>query len=137
MKHILKVKYYARYTDDFVVISDSKDYLLSLITEISLFLDNELKLTLHPRKIEIRKYSQGVDFLGYVVFPYHTLVRKRTIKRVRRKLNIKMKLYREDKIDKIKLDATLMSYLGVLAHANTYRFSEQIKNEYFLSANND
>lgn len=137
MKHILKVKYYARYTDDFVVISDNKDYLLSLITTISLFLSHELKLTIHPKKIEIRKYSQGVDFLGYVVFPYHTQVRKRTLRRVRRKLDIKMKLYRADQIDKTKLDATLMSYLGVLSHANTYRFSEQIKNEYFLSANDN
>lgn len=75
VKHILKVKYYARYTDDFVVISDSKDYLLSLITEISLFLNHKLKLTIHPKKIEIRKYSQGVDFLGYIVFPYYTKVR--------------------------------------------------------------
>ncbi len=135
VKHVLKVKYYARYTDDFVVISDNKDYLLSLITTISLFLSHELKLTIHPKKIEIRKYSQGIDFLGYVVFPYHTQVRKRTLRRVRRKLDIKVKLYRADKIDKTKLDATLMSYLGVLSHANTYRFSEQIKNEYFLSAN--
>lgn len=137
MKHVLKVKYYARYTDDFVVISDNKDYLLSLITTISLFLSHELKLTIHPKKIEIRKYSQGVDFLGYVVFPYHTQVRKRTLRRVRRKLDIKVKLYRADQIDKTKLDATLMSYLGVLSHANTYRFSEQIKNEYFLSANDN
>jgi hypothetical protein len=137
VKHILKVKYYARYTDDFVVISDSKDYLLSLITEISLFLNHELKLTIHPKKIEIRKYSQGVDFLGYIVFPYYTKVRKRTLKRVRRKLDIKMKLYRADQVDKTKLDATLMSYLGVLSHANTFRFSEQIKNEYFLSVQND
>jgi hypothetical protein len=27
MKHDLKVKYYARYTDDFVIVSESKEYL--------------------------------------------------------------------------------------------------------------
>jgi retron-type reverse transcriptase len=137
MKHILKVKYYARYTDDFVVISEDKEYLVSLITKISLFLSNELKLTLHPKKIEIRKYSQGVDFLGYVVFPHHTKVRKRTMKRAERKIREKVKLYRSDHIDKPKLESTLMSYLGILSHANSYKFSEKIKNEYFLFVNND
>lgn len=136
MKHVLKVTHYARYTDDFVVVSDDKKYLLSLLTQISLFLNTELKISIHPNKIEIRKYSQGVDFLGYVVLPHYTKVRKRTVKRVRRKLGEKMKLYKSDKIDKSRLDATLMSYLGVLSHANTYRFSEEIKNEYFLSVNN-
>lgn len=80
VKHVLKVKHYARYTDDFVIVSESREYLLSLLPQLSDFLNKELKLNMHPNKVEIRKYSEGIDFLGYVIFPHYTKVRKRTVK---------------------------------------------------------
>ncbi len=132
---MLKVKHYARYTDDFVVVSESREYLLSLLPEISEFLNKELKLNIHPKKVEIRRYTEGVDFLGYVVFPHYTKVRKRTVRRISRRINEKTILYRSDKLEKEKLEDTLMSYLGVLSHADTYRFSEGIRNDYFLTSN--
>ena len=107
MKHVLKVKHYARYTDDFVVVSNSKEYLLSLLPQISKFLDKELKLRMHPKKVEIRKYTEGIDFLGYVLFPHYTKVRKRTVRRISRKINEKIKLHKSDQLEKSKLEATL------------------------------
>lgn len=136
MKHELKVKYYARYTDDFVVVNESKDYLIYLIPHISKFLDKSLRLTIHPKKITFHKHTQGIDFLGYVIFPYFTEVRKRTMRRIWRKIEEKIILYKAGSLEKEKLDATLASYLGVLSHANAYRFSEKLKNDYFLSINN-
>jgi RNA-directed DNA polymerase len=133
MKHILKVKHYARYTDDFVVVSDSREYLALLLPKLSHFLSQELKLGIHPQKVEIRKYSDGIDFLGYVIFPHHTKVRKITVRRISRRLNEKATLYKADKLEKEKLEASLMSYLGILSHADTHRFSERIKNEFFIS----
>jgi RNA-directed DNA polymerase len=136
MKHELKVKHYARYTDDFVIVSKDKKYLTSLIPNIKKFLNTELKLGLHPGKVTIRKYTQGVDFLGYVVLPHYTKVRKRTVKRISRRIKEKIILYKSGKLKKEKLDATFMSYLGVLSHADTYGFSEKLKNDYFLSVSN-
>lgn len=136
MKHVLKVKYYARYTDDFVVVSHDREYLVSLISDISKFLNEQLRLGIHPKKITIRKYTHGVDFLGYVAFPNYMRVRKRTMKRILRRIKEKMALYKSGSLEREKLDATLFSYLGVLSHANTYRFSEKLKNDYFLSVNN-
>lgn len=136
MKHDLKVKHYARYTDDFVIVSDSQEYLISLISDISKFLAESLKLTIHPKKITIRKYTHGIDFLGYIAFPHYMRVRKRTMNRISRRLKEKMILYKSGSLEREKLDATLFSYLGVLSHANTHRFSEKLKNDYFLSVNN-
>ena len=135
VKHVLKVKHYARYTDDFVVVSESRECLLSLLPKLVEFLGKELNLKIHPKKVEIRRYTEGVDFLGYVVFPHYTKVRKRTIRRISRRIREKTVLYRSDKLEKEKLEATLMSYLGVLSHADTHRFSEQIRNDYFLMSN--
>jgi len=64
-----QVKYYIRYCDDFIIINDKKEYLEKLILVVDNFLKKTLKLSLHPDKIIIRKYYQGIDFLGYVFFP--------------------------------------------------------------------
>ena len=77
----LKVKYYARYTDDFVIVSDDKNYLEKLIPLIQSFLREKLKLELHPSKVSIRKYRQGIDFLGYVALSHHIALRTKTKKR--------------------------------------------------------
>jgi RNA-directed DNA polymerase len=129
IKHVLKIKYYARYTDDFVIISESKEYLEGLMPKISLYLKENLRLDLHPDKILIRKYSQGVDFLGYIVFPKYRLVRKRTVKRMYHKLRGKVKDYRNGLISELSLKQTLKSYEGVLSHANAHEISEDMKNQ--------
>ncbi|HQB57251.1 MAG TPA: reverse transcriptase/maturase family protein [Candidatus Paceibacterota bacterium] len=136
IKHDLKVKYYARYTDDFVIVSESKEYLVQLLPQIRSFLKEKLKIQIHPKKITITKFGRGIDYLGYVLFPHFTLVRKRTQKRALRKINEKILLYKKEEISKDKVHATLMSYLGVLFHADTFRFSEKLKNEYFFNVSN-
>ena len=50
IKHDLKIKYYLRYADDFIILDSRKDRLESLIKPISQFLDQNLSLELHPRK---------------------------------------------------------------------------------------
>lgn len=129
MKHQLKVRYYARYTDDFVIVSKDKDYLHNLLPKIETFLYNSLGLNLHPDKVEIRKYSQGVDFLGYVIFPNHRIIRKRTKKRIFRKWKETMLKHEKGLISSESFNSTLQSYLGVLSHANAYNLSQELKNE--------
>ncbi len=128
MKHILKVKYYARYTDDFIIVSKNYDYLVNLIKLISDFLGNTLHLKLHPQKVTIRKYSHGIDFLGYIILPHCTLIRKRTLKRIIRKFKNKVEDFRAGKISKDSLNQSLQSYLGILSHANAYGIKQYLKN---------
>lgn len=129
IKHVLKIKHYARYTDDFIIISRDREYLKKLIGPIRDFLEKTLRLDLHPDKILIRKYSHGIDFLGYVILPYHKLIRKRTWKRMVRKFKAKVKDSRLEKITKESVDESLQSYLGILKHANTHKLKEALKNQ--------
>jgi len=117
IKHQLKIKYYIRYCDDFVIISKDKEYLQSLIVKISEFLRDELKLTLHPRKVEIRKISQGIDFLGYVVLPHYKILRTNTKKRILRRITSNIS------------DSTRQSYLGILKHCKGYKISKQVRGD--------
>ncbi|HCY18108.1 TPA: hypothetical protein DHT42_02855 [Candidatus Nomurabacteria bacterium] len=115
VKHKLRVKYYIRYADDFVVLSDSKNYLENLLPKINDFLNESLKLSLHPDKVFIKTIASGVDFLGWVHFPKHRVLRTTTKRRMLKKLKDNPK------------NETLQSYLGLLKHGNAYKLSKIIK----------
>jgi len=132
VKHDLRVKYYARYTDDFVIVSDGHAYLESLVPRISNFLHAHIALSLHPNKVFIRKYQQGVDFLGYIALPHHTAVRAQTRKRIFRKLRTRIAEFKAGNITEAALFGSLNSYLGVLSHANEYKTAEELKNQFWL-----
>ena len=62
IKEKLKIKYYVRYQDDFMLFNQSKEYLKYCKTEIENFLENE-KLKLNP-KTRIYKNTDNFSFLG-------------------------------------------------------------------------
>jgi len=134
VKHNLKVKNYFRYTDDFVIVARNREYLEQLLPHISEFLETKLALRLHPGKILTRPLYQGIDFLGYVVFPKHRLVRTKTRRRIFKKLKRRIAEYHLGRITKSTLEQSLQSYLGVLSHANSYKLSEELKNEFWFES---
>ncbi len=121
MKKELKVKYYIRYCDDFVILSENINYLNELLRYIEKFLIKELKLVLHPNKIEIKKLNQGIDFLGYVVLPHYLVLRTKTKNRVIRKLKIL-----SNNNDVFKYERSKVSYLGVLSHCKSYKVRQKL-----------
>ncbi len=136
VKDELRIKYYIRYADDFIVLSESKAYLEELIPRLEEFLADKLKLSFHPNKIGIRDYYLGIDFLGYVVFPHFILPRTKTRRRIFRKLYKKIQLVKEGRVSPETLNQTLQSYLGYLSHADSHTLSQELKNEvHFLLTN--
>ncbi|MFA6536736.1 MAG: reverse transcriptase/maturase family protein [Candidatus Paceibacterota bacterium] len=109
VKHKLKVKYYIRYADDFVVLDSDKGKLETMLRYIVLFLRERLKLELHPDKVSIKTLVSGVDFLGWVNFPDHRVLRTATKRRMFKKSVL------SDKPE------TRQSYLGLLGHGNTWK----------------
>lgn len=128
VKQTLKVKYYIRYADDFIILHEDKEYLESLVSPVNEFLKEKLDLEIHQNKVVFRKFRSGVDFLGYIIFPYFILPRTRTKRRALRKIKEKVRDYKEGKITREQLNSTIQSYLGYLGHANTYKFRQNLKN---------
>ncbi len=112
IKHNIRIKYYLRYCDDFVILSNNKDQLEKVIVVIEEFLNENLELCLHDDKVCIRKLKQGIDFLGYVILPYHTVLRTKTRRRMLKKLTLE----------------NSSSYLGILGHCDSYKLRKQICN---------
>lgn len=104
-------------------------HLEGLIAPIGSFLAQRLALEIHPKKITIRKFSQGVDFLGYILLPHYRLVRTKTRQRIFRKFRKRISQYNAGLVTKQTLEQSLQSYLGVLSHANSYKLSERLKNQ--------
>ncbi len=118
VKHKLKSKAYVRYADDFVLLSQDKAELEQLLPRIEAFLWDELRLTLHPDKVFIKTLASGVDFLGWVHFPDHRVVRTTTKRRMYRRLE--QTEWNEQGVQ---------SYLGLLSHGNAAKLQERIRRQ--------
>ena len=115
IKHKIKVKHYIRYCDYFVILSDNRKYLEEMILPIKNFLSSELKLELHPNKIFIKPLASGADFLGWVNFPDHRILRTAT----------KRKMMRNIAKNREKTE-TIQSYLGLMGWGNTKKLRNKI-----------
>lgn len=114
VKHQLRAKYYIRYADDFVILSREKDELEWRLRKIEQFLTGDLHLTLHPDKIELRTIVSGVDFLGWVHFSDHRVLRNTTKRRMLKRLESQPS------------QNVLASYRGLLRHGNTNKLQRHI-----------
>lgn len=117
VKHKLKAKYYIRYADDFVILSHDRNYLFNILSHMEVFLRDKLRLELHPGKVSIETLASGADFLGWVHFPDHRVLRTSTKRRMFRRI-----------AEATDNETVLASYRGMLSHGNGHKLSELISN---------
>ncbi|MEJ5227171.1 reverse transcriptase/maturase family protein [Thermodesulfovibrio sp.] len=125
IKEKLRVKFYIRYMDDFVILYNDKKQLHKWRVEIERFLNERLLLTLNP-KTSVFPIARGIDFLGYRTWPTHKLLRKRSVIKMKRKLKKLSRLYSEGKIGLDKIRCVIASWLGHAKHANSYRVIQRV-----------
>lgn len=114
VKHTLKARHYIRYADDFVLLSEDRRTLEETLPLIDNFLREKLKLELHPDKVFISTLAAGVDFLGWLHFPDHRVLRTSTKRRMMKRLK------------ETSSSETVQSYLGLLRHGNAYNITKRI-----------
>ena len=110
IKQELKVRFYVRYNDDFVILDNSQNKLEQYLPKIRNFLEVELQLQIPAHKVSIRKLHWGVDFLGYTILPDAVLLRKKTKSKIFSNLN----------------EENVISYLGMLSHCNSFNLKQKI-----------
>lgn len=116
MKRVMNVRHYLRYADDFAIFSPDKERLVQLIDPMRDFLESTLKLRIHEDKIVLKTIFSGVDFLGWVNFPDHRVLRTTSKKRMFTRLRQTSKA------------ESLQSYLGLLSHGNARILQHSIQN---------
>jgi hypothetical protein len=103
-----------RYADDFVILSHDRNQLECLLPRIADFLQDKLNLQLHPNKVSISTLASGVDFLGWVHFPDHRVLRTATKRRMMRR------------VIGTDNENVVASYLGMLSHENGWKLRSRI-----------
>lgn len=117
IKRELKINKYIRYADDFVIFSYDRTLLQELIPKISQFLIDRLKLELHPDKVFIKTINSGVDFLGWIHFRDHRILRNKT----------RIRMY--NKIFSDTRPEVIASYFGLLEYGNAHKLKDDIQNK--------
>lgn len=126
IKHILKVKYYVRYVDDFVIIHEDEAVLKYYETEITAFVQQALKLKVHPKKVFTRPVGDGIDFVGYIIRTDYILIRKRVVGDWRRGLELA-----SDADQQMRVYHAYMSHAG---WANSHRLQRVMQQRLTLTA---
>jgi len=117
MKEEKRVRYYFRYADDLVILSNSKPCLHQLLADISAYLQDNLKLIVKGNYQVFPVDSRGIDFVGYVFYHTHTLLRK----------TIKQNFARM--LKKNRNAQSIASYAGWAKHCNSKNLMKKLLNE--------
>lgn len=125
IKQDLRAKAYLRYVDDLILMSDDKQQLHKWCTEISAYLAR-LRLVLHPRKVNIFRVYEGVDVLGYRVFPTYRLLRNDNGFRFARRLRQFADDYAKHKVSWDDFNPSVQSWIGHASQADTWGLRESI-----------
>lgn len=119
IKDEMGIKRYLRYMDDFIVFSNDKKELQTILKIIRRWLQVNLKLELNS-KTRITSDSEGCDFCGYRIWATHRLPRKRNIKKARRRLRKMCNLYKQKSVRSATVKQVWASFLGYVKHCSCH-----------------
>lgn len=117
-----------------IILSDSKEQLHMWKAEIQKFVETTLRLSLN-QKTCIRPISQGIEFVGYRIWPHYVTIRKSTTLEMKRHLRRKVEEYNAGLIEMEVVTATLKSYLGMLDHCDCKEFRKELIDSVVLDRN--
>jgi retron-type reverse transcriptase len=125
MDFFLKVKrqekYYIRYMDDFIILGNSKLKLHKTLNAIEEFLDTHLLLKLND-KTKIDNCKNGIDFVGYRIFPKNKIIKKSSMSRT---LTV-LRAWQNGKITDDRFLASIGSRTGHAKGTASYKFFVKI-----------
>ncbi len=120
MKRVVGCKHYGRYVDDFYVVSESREWLHSIVPLAEKYLADNLLLTVNRGKTKIYSSRRGVDFLGGFVKPNRVYISNQSLRRMNKQMNVLHRRTDEE------IFASINSFLGVLSHFKTYKIRRRI-----------
>lgn len=128
VKEHLRIRWYIRFCDDFILLHESRQFLESALLQIESYLSRRLLLRLHPYKVSIRTYQQGVDFLGWVLRPTVRTMRRTTRKRLFGRVENLVAQYEDTGILEENFSETIQSCLSAFDHGQEFRNQRRLLN---------
>lgn len=129
VKDELKIEYYGRYVDDFIMVHQDKEFLKSVMKKCRVWLDTHLGMTLHPKKIYLQPYQRGVQFLGSYIKPKVLYIDKRTktnFYALVKQINVEFMKNKDNVEYYKKIRAKINSYLGTMQNFSSFKLRKKI-----------
>ena len=128
VKRELKCRVYLRYVDDFLLFADDKPTLWRWREGIIGFLQT-LRLTIHENRAQPRPVSEGIPFLGFIVFPTHRRLKRRKGVAFRRRLKRLVARYAAGEIEYERLTASVQGWVNHVRYGDTWGLRRAILSE--------
>lgn len=134
IKERLRIKYYIRYMDDFILIHEDKRYLESCLLKIIERLEAQGMRT-HEKKTFIQPVSQPIVFLGFKYILTENgkvviLTDPKKIKHEKRKIKRMVKLVAAGKLKKHDVDVHFKAYKASVRYGNSNRLIYRLNRWY-------
>ena len=135
-KRVLGIKRYIRYMDDIIILDNDKERLTEYGRRMTQFLEERLHLNFN-NKTALRPVRVGCEFVGFVIYNDHVILRKSTTLRMKRTLRKTRQDYHDNLITFKEANATMQSYLAMLSHVDCKKFKEKLLDEVVLTHADD
>ena len=110
---------YLRYVDDMALFGDNKRQLWSWKEQIVEYLAG-LRLKIHELKAQVVPVSNGIPWLGFVVYPTQRQLKRRNVVHFRRRLAQNITLFRQNRISFAELDASVQGWINHVRYGDTW-----------------
>lgn len=124
----LGAKHWARYMDDIVILSSNQYELRGWFEEIRRFSSDNMGMRIS--KWQVSPVSQGINFLGYRIWPRHKLLRKASVIQAKRKIVRYLKAK-----DEVSLRKFVASWRGHASHADTINLFNHLEQKHDIKLN--
>jgi RNA-directed DNA polymerase len=128
IKRELKCPAYLRYVDDFPLFADDKPTLWRWREEVIAF-SRALRLTIHEDQAQPRPVTEGIPFLGFIVFPTHRRLKRRKGIAFQRRLKALLRRYEAGEIELEQLEASLQGWINHVRYGDTWGLRRAILSE--------
>jgi retron-type reverse transcriptase len=117
VKRQLRCPGYVRYVDDFVLFGNDKRQMMVWKNQLQDRL-SQLRLTLHPGA-HPRRVTEGVPFLGFVVYPERRRLKRRKGIHFQRRLSRQIAAYQQRICSQEQIQATVQGWVNHVRYGNT------------------
>ncbi len=132
VKRNLHCKGYLRYVDDFLLFSNEKRQLIEWREKLISHL-KKYRLSLHESKCQPRPVTEGIPFLGFIIYPeYRLLKRKKGIAFQRKYKAAKLSTQRGE-MSFANLTACVQGWVNHVRFANTWHLRLALLNQTLIT----
>jgi hypothetical protein len=131
VKRELRCKGYVRYVDDMLFFADDKSRLWQIRDAVIQQL-NRLRLTIHLPKSQLRPSSQGIPFLGFVLYPHKQRLKPRKGVAYCRKLKAQTAALGGGELPRAKLEASFAGWCNYVSQGDTAGLIRDVRNRFLM-----